>query len=378
MATQFDIVFEGGGAKGIDFAGALKALEEKKYGYRRLVGTSAGAISATLCAVDYSSKELLEVITERTTDGRPVFSTFMDKPKASDFSEDIISNSFTMKALKDIDLPLIPDSFEGKIDDFIIKNLLKSHFYARQFSFIECGGFYSGSTFHDWMRARLKQKGYAPDITLADLFSKTNRDLSLVATNVTQQLLLILNHRTTPNLPVARAVRMSMSIPIVWQEVTWNSVWGKYKPSEKVEIELTDSKIVDGGVLSNFPMNLIAEFSSSEKATMGKELNAEFVNKAENLGLLIDESLPVPDQPESKSSKKLIDDLPTIGRVHKIAETMMKARDNSIIDKYKAEICRLPANGYGTLEFDIQGDRLEALIKAGYDATVAHLASRGM
>ena len=45
MAT-FDIVFEGGGAKGTAFVGALEVLFGAGHKHRRLVGTSAGAITA--------------------------------------------------------------------------------------------------------------------------------------------------------------------------------------------------------------------------------------------------------------------------------------------------------------------------------------------
>ena len=37
-----------------------------------------------------------------------------------------------------------------------------------------------------------------------------------------------LNHRTAPNCPVAWAVRMSMSIPFIWQAVVWEEAWGLY------------------------------------------------------------------------------------------------------------------------------------------------------
>jgi len=47
MAT-FDIVFEGGGAKGTAFVGALDVLFAAGHKHRRLIGTSAGAITATL------------------------------------------------------------------------------------------------------------------------------------------------------------------------------------------------------------------------------------------------------------------------------------------------------------------------------------------
>ena len=51
MATC-NAVFEGGGAKGIVFLGALEAMEAHGHTFGQLVGTSAGAISATLVAAD--------------------------------------------------------------------------------------------------------------------------------------------------------------------------------------------------------------------------------------------------------------------------------------------------------------------------------------
>ena len=50
-----NLVFEGGGVKGIAYAGALKELEKKGLltSLQRVAGTSAGAITATLLAVGY-------------------------------------------------------------------------------------------------------------------------------------------------------------------------------------------------------------------------------------------------------------------------------------------------------------------------------------
>ena len=47
---QYDLVFEGGGAKGIVFVGAMEAFEAAGHTVRRLIGTSAGAINAVLLA----------------------------------------------------------------------------------------------------------------------------------------------------------------------------------------------------------------------------------------------------------------------------------------------------------------------------------------
>jgi len=39
-------------------------------------------------------------------------------------------------------------------------------------------------------------------------------------------------------------------------------------------------------------------------------------------------------------------------------------------------VCRLPAKGYGTTEFDMPKPKIDALVEAGRAAMRAHLASR--
>ena len=60
--THADLVFEGGGVKGIGLAGALATLEERGYRPQNIAGTSAGAITAALLAAGYSAAELREII----------------------------------------------------------------------------------------------------------------------------------------------------------------------------------------------------------------------------------------------------------------------------------------------------------------------------
>jgi NTE family protein len=50
---QYDLVFEGGGAKGAAFVGAIQEFERRGHTARRYIGTSAGAITATLMAAGY-------------------------------------------------------------------------------------------------------------------------------------------------------------------------------------------------------------------------------------------------------------------------------------------------------------------------------------
>ena len=60
--THADLVFEGGGVKGIGLAGALATLEEREYRPQNIAGTSAGAITAALLAAGYSAEELRDII----------------------------------------------------------------------------------------------------------------------------------------------------------------------------------------------------------------------------------------------------------------------------------------------------------------------------
>ena len=64
--------------------------------------------------------------------------------------------------------------------------------------------------------------------------------------------------------------------------------------------------------------------------------------------------------------------LKTIKRIKNLADTMMQAHDLATMETHKDEICRLPAKGYGTTEFDMSDARLQALIDAGRQAMKAY------
>jgi predicted acylesterase/phospholipase RssA len=156
---------------------------------------------------------------------------------------------------------------------------------------------------------------------------------------------------------------MSMSIPFVWQAVVWDEHWGAYCKRAK-----TGNAIVDGGVLSNFPIRLIAE--PNDELMGGTDPDA-----ARNLGLLIDETKVVPGVSADEKKAKLATRLRTVQRVTQLIDTMTEARDNEAIHKHSEEICRVPAKGYGTTEFDMSAERLEALINGGREAMQAYLSS---
>ena len=365
--AQFDLVFEGGGAKGSVFVGALEEFYAAGHTQSRLVGTSAGAITATLLAAGYSPAEMLAAVNEQLADGRPRFASFMDVPGADDFDEKLRSQCDLQNILNVVDLPGIPAWAENRIDAALISGLLANAHFRQLFAFVECGGLFSGRKFVEWLNEKLESHQIPRGCTLAEMHEAKRCDLSLVATDTTNREMLVLNHRTAPHVPVAMAVRMSMSIPFVWREVVWQKEWGTY-----CEVDKTGATIVDGGVLSNFAIDLVACSDARIKKIMGDKTDP---TASLNLGMLIDEGIDVPGI-EAKPVHQ--NPLRTVCRIQRMVDTMTGARDHALLEQFGDQVCRLPAKGYGTTEFDMPKTKIDALITAGRNAMRAHLASRSL
>jgi predicted acylesterase/phospholipase RssA len=355
---HFNLVFEGGGAKGLVFVGAMKEFERRGYTYGRVLGTSAGAITAALLAANYKAVEMLTQVNEKLPDGTPRFATFMDV--ADSFDEADWEESISFKILREVDLMLIPEVVEGQIDRYLFRQLMHLKAYRMLFSFLELGGLYAGNTFREWLTEKLNRGGRnLGQATLAEFHEHTQKDLTVVASDTTDNNMLVLNHRTAPDLPVVWAVRMSMSIPFIWQEVTWRAAWGPYTGRD-----ITGHDIVDGGVNSNFPIRLLISRSREVLDLMGPH-DGHFA-----LGMLIDEKAPVPGVPAERGEARVggpldLKNMAVVKRVSNLLNTMTSAHDKVVIDAYKDGVCRLPAAGYGTTEFDMSDEKVEAIIKAG-------------
>ena len=68
-----DGVFEGGGVRGVAFLGALRCCSDLGIRWRKLAGTSAGAITAAVLATDLSIDDLEELL------GQLDYSIFLTK-----------------------------------------------------------------------------------------------------------------------------------------------------------------------------------------------------------------------------------------------------------------------------------------------------------
>jgi predicted acylesterase/phospholipase RssA len=244
----------------------------------------------------------------------------------------------------------------------VIRQLLRLPPARSLFSFVERGGLFEGSAFIGWVREKLdaQKQGWA-DSTLGQFYADTGRDLTVVASDTTGNEMLVLNHLTAPQCPTAFAVRMSMSIPFLWQEVRWDAAWGSY-----LGRDLTGHAVVDGGVLSNFPLGLLTSEGPSNVELMGPPA----ADGARVLGLLIDEQLDVPGSDAGGaapvSGEQLsVTSLRTVQRVRRLVDTLTEAHDKQVIAAHAGLVCRLPAKGYGTTEFDMSEARMAALVAAG-------------
>ncbi len=377
---QYDLVFEGGGAKGMAFVGAMREFEAAGHTFGRLIGSSAGAITATILAAGYSAAEMLDALNEQTGD-QPVFATFLGEPPPP---PDLAATALA-DFLRDVDSSLVPGWAEERLERRLVRALAGSSAGRRVLFFLDHGGIYSADAFVDWL-ARKLDEGARPDgrprnfgrATFAQLFRETGVELSLTASDVTHNRLRILNHRTTPDLPVVWGARMSMSVPLLWQEVVWQAAWGVYHSHAdgRPPTPLAGSVMVDGGLLSNFPIELLVSREPMVQRIMGPAA-AEGV-----AGFLIDESLPVAGAPpaaegRAQSAAGRLGGLRTAQRLKGLVDTVTQARDKMVIEENRRRVVRLPAMGYGTTEFGMPAERRDALVSAAAAATRAYFAAAG-
>jgi NTE family protein len=303
-----DLVFEGGGVKGIGLAGAYAALEQRGVIRKNVAGTSAGAITAALVAVGYTAEELDRVLLDLP------FAKFKDK------------------------------GWEDRIPGV-----------GRHVGVLRNLGIYEGKAFRDWMGGLLEERGITRFGQLVDEHAEdpANRwTLRVIASDVTQRRMLVLPndaHRLgvdPDDMLVADAVRMSMSIPIFFEPVRhWN-------PKTRRE-----HLIVDGGMLSNFPVWL---FDCKDRDPRWPTFGLMLVEPQPAARSIAE---PLPGEEREVGRGSLLD------YVKSLAHTMMEAHDRLYIEKANyARTIAIPTIGVTTTEFDIDRGRIDALYESGHAA----------
>lgn len=284
---MIDGVFSGGGLKGFALVGAYEEIEKRGYQFVRVAGTSAGSIIAAFIAAGYTSSEVYRLVDE------------MDMEKLLDNRKTIIP--------------------------FSLGKWLYAYWKL---------GLYKGNELEKWIKEKLEAKGLR---TFADLPPQT---LRVIASDLSNGQLVVLpddlqKYGITPeSFPIAKAIRMSCSIPYFFEPVKIRSITGS-------------NIMVDGGVLSNFPMWLF------------DQENIQKVRPV--LGVKLSHSEYQHEKHQIKNAVQLFAAL---------FETMKDAHDARYISKkHVRNIIFIPTEGVQATEFHLTEEKKQALLQYGRECT---------
>jgi NTE family protein len=289
---KVDGIFEGGGVRGIGHVGAICALEEEGYEWARLAGTSAGAIVATLLACGYTGKELKEIMDH------------LDYKK------------FITKTWLHF-IPLI-----GLGLNLLFKN-----------------GLYKNDFEEEWLEALLSKKGirYFDDLE--------EGKLKIIISDISNGKMVVLPDDlpdyglTAKDITISQAVRMSGTIPFFFQPIKLKTPFYNYP-----------ILIVDGGILSNFPIWIYDDHQ--EWPTFGFRL--------------IDEEIIA----------KPLDGHTPISFYKSIFITMRQAHDiRHLTNEVNERTIKIPTGDISSTDFNLTKKEKEALFTNGYQAAKKFLGT---
>lgn len=321
-----NLIFEGGGVKGIAYLGAIEVLNQKGIMDRieRVGGTSAGAINAILIGLGFTPEETRSILWSLD------FNQFMDD-----------------------DWGVVRDT-ERLIEQY---------------------GWYKGDFFRSWIGKLIREKTGNSETTFADIESlkekKNFKSLYFMGTNLSTKFSEVFSAEHTPRMCLADAVRISMSIPLFFAA----------KRSARGDV------YVDGGVLDNYPIKLfdrekyvatghalIPDYYArvnSELAPLERAISPYVYNK-ETLGFRLDTKEEIAvfrDQAEPPHEK--IDNF--FEYAWSLVSTIMDAQQNAHLhsDDWQRTIY-IDTLGVKTTEFDLSDAKKKALVQSGKDGAEAY------
>lgn len=288
---KVDGVFAGGGVKAFAFVGAIEAAERKGLQFERIAGTSAGSIVGALLMAGYKSNEIKQLLDE-----------------------------LNVAKLKDDRMSFLP----FKVAKWV-------NLYFRM-------GLYKGEKLEAWIKEFLDHKGIR---SFGDLPSGA---LRVVVSDITKGQMVVLpddlpKYGINPErFSVAKAIRMSCSIPFFFEPVKLHNKAVGSPPSY----------IVDGGLLSNFPMWLFKDGrnGSWRRPVIGFQLSPQL------------------DERPSHHVKNALD-------LYKaIFETMVSAHDTRYIRAEHAKnIVFIPMEDIKATDFSLTEEEKERMIALGAKKT---------
>jgi NTE family protein len=204
-----NLVLEGGGVRGLAYAGAFSELEKKGILLQidKVAGTSAGAIAGVMISVGYSVTEIDSIM------------RFLPVEEFNDGRGGIV----------------------GKY------RRVRNKF-----------GLYKGVKFELWVQQLIRYKTGEDNLTFAELHqlhlqNRLFKDFYCTATNLSKQLLDIFSYEHTPEMPIALAVRISGGLPLYFEPIILDD---QYRKIEKTDTVSFKNYYVDGGMIANYPISI--------------------------------------------------------------------------------------------------------------------------
>jgi NTE family protein len=201
-----NLVLEGGGIRGVAFAGAFEMLDSFHIlpEIRQVAGTSAGAVQALMLALGYNSNEISD-----------------------------LSRNMRYSRLNDGGFMLLGGSIRLK----------------RRY------GYYRGNALNEMLGNLIAARTGNSDLTFQQLDSLTKtrnsfRHLFVVVTNLSTQEVLVLSSATYPDMKIKDAVTASAAIPFYFEPVVIDSRGKTYPPGTRGD---SLYYLADGGLVANYP-----------------------------------------------------------------------------------------------------------------------------
>lgn len=302
-ANYENIVLEGGGGKISTYIGVKRATEEKGLKFKRVAGSSAGAIFAGAYAIGMTSYELEELILKED------LTNFLDD------SWGLISDAFRI--------------------------------YSKF-------GLYKGDYFYEWYGKILKEKTGNADITFKEIQDRYNVELVITGSCLNKMQVHYYHPASNPDMPIRKAVRISMSIPIAFVPVSWKG-----------------DLLVDGGLLDNYPIWIFDKESIDSSKSSVVAYDPDIPVNKKTLGI----KLVGPD--DKRDGIIYHKDKPIKGW-RDFASALISAQlaQNErlhIKSGYWEQTVTVDTGDIGTMDFDQNLDEKEFLIRQGYEATMKFL-----
>ena len=330
MAYHFkNLVFEGGGVKGIAYVGALEVLDKEGIlkNIKRVAGTSAGAMVAVLVGLNYTTTEISEILWDLN------FKNFLD------------------------------DNF-GMVRD--IDRLINEY------------GWYKGDFFRDKMAEFIEGKTGNGEATFKDLAkAKKFRDIYLIGADLSTGFSKVFCYNNTPDVKVADAARISMSIPLFFRAVQ--------------NINNDGHVYVDGGLLDNYPIKVFDRASFIKKESNRREtayyekanksltrklgqIDKQVYNK-ETLGFRLDSKEEINKFLHPEMEMPIKNDIKTLFTYTKALVTTLIDFQNNVhlhSDDWQRTVY-IDSLGVGSVDFNISDSKKKDLVKSGVDYTQKYL-----